>query len=111
MTNISVMYFHPVSGHFPLPALTRRLFVTLLSVPDSRVCVCVYLSHSLQFQLFGLVSDLQLPHPQLQILLLCLLPQSGLPALLLGLLVRRWPAVTQPVQAGLDGWTRTQTAI
>lgn len=109
MTNTLVIYFHPVSGHFPLPALTRRLFVTLLSVPDP--CVCVYLSHSLQFQLFGLVSDLQLPHPQLQVLLLCLQPQSGLPALLLGLLVRRWPAVTQPVQAGLDGWTKTQTSI
>lgn len=71
----------------------------------------VYLSHPLQFQLFGLVSNLQLPHPQLQLLLLRLLPQSGLPPLLLGLPVRRWPIVTQPVQAGLNGWTRTQISI
>lgn len=64
-------------------------------------------SHVLQLMLFGFIGRLQLPHPQLQLLLLGLLLQSQLPSLLSGLAVRRRSALTQQTHTVLDGWKKT----
>lgn len=71
------------------------------------MCVFSHLPHVLQLELFGLVSRLQLLHPQLQLLLVGLQLQTMIPALLSGLAVRSRPVLTQQVHAGLDGCRET----
>lgn len=63
-----------------------------------------YLPHVLQFALLGLICHLQLPHPQLQLLLLGLLLQPQLSALLSSFAVWCRSALTQQSHGGLNSW-------